>query len=261
MALDRTIPTRSSPRTPTRSGWSPRTGWPSTWASPGSSSSSPTRTCCSTTPGTSRARSRSTGTPSSTTRSRATTSTARGSPLCGERGHLPRHHGRLLRRPQQLVGHLRAVGVQPLRPPGRADPGRRTRQVGGRGPGDDHRGARSRSRSTTRSSSATTRRSARSRTTCSRTSGRAAGRRPLARRVLRRAAAHARLPAGGRAARRPHPRRGERAVGAGGGRGRHVQDRGPSWRRSTSRSRACPRPTTWSPTAASASAPATPGSC
>ena len=49
-------------------------------------------------------------------------------------------------------------------------------------------------------------------------------RRALARRVQRRAAAHARLPAGGRAARRPHPGRHERPVGAGRGRGRHVQD-------------------------------------
>ena len=67
--------------------------------------------------------------------------------------------------------------------------------------------------------------------------GAAAGRRALARRVLRRAAAHAGLPAGGRGARRPHPGRGERPVGPRRGRGRHVQDRAPSWRRSTSRSR------------------------
>ena len=45
--------------------------------------------------------------------------------------------------------------------------------------------------------------------------GQAAGRRALARRVLRRAAAHARLPAGRRAARRPHPRREEHPLGAG----------------------------------------------
>ena len=50
-------------------------------------SSSPTRTCCSTTPGTSRARSRSTGTPSSTTRSPATTSTRRAfAELCAAKG-------------------------------------------------------------------------------------------------------------------------------------------------------------------------------
>ena len=51
------------------------------------------------------------------------------------------------------------------------------------------------------------------------------GRRPLPRRVLRRAAAHARLPAGGRAARRPHPRRPVGAVGPRSRRGRHLQDR------------------------------------
>ena len=42
------------------------------------------------------------------------------------------------------------------------------------------------------------------------------------------AAAHARLPAGRRAARRAHPRRDERSVGPGGQRGRHVQDRATS---------------------------------
>ena len=66
----------------------------------------------------------------------------------------------------------------------------------------------------------------------------AAGRRPLPRRVLRRAAAHARLPAGGRDARRPHPRREVGAVGPRGRRGRHVQVSGPTSRRSTSPSRA-----------------------
>ena len=137
--------------------------------------------------------------------------------------HRPRHHRGLLRRPQQLVGHLRPVGVQPVRPPRRAHPRRRPGQVDRRGPRDDHRSSRSRKPSTTRSSSATTPRSGPSATTSSPTSGQAAGRRALARRVLRRAAAHARLPAGGRGARRPHPRRGQRAVGAGRRRGRHVQ--------------------------------------
>ena len=88
----------------------------------------------------------------------------------------------------------------------------------------------------------------------------AAGRRPLPRRVLRRAAAHARLPAGGGHARRPHPRREVGAVGARGRRGRHVQVRGPTSRRSTSPSRASTPTTTWSPTAGSASARRTPGS-
>src|SRR6185437_3706799 len=59
-----TTQTRNCPPTPTRSAWSPPSGWPSTWVNPGSWWSSPTRTCCSTTPATSPARSRSTGTPS-----------------------------------------------------------------------------------------------------------------------------------------------------------------------------------------------------
>ena len=54
--------------------------------------------------------------------------------------------------------------------------------------------------------------------------GRAVGRRALARRVLRRAAAHAGLPAGGRGPRRPHPGRGEHPVGPRRGGRRHVQD-------------------------------------
>ena len=51
----------------------------------------------------------------------------------------------------------------------------------------------------------------------------AAGRRALAAGVLGRADRDARLRAGGRAARRPHPGRGVDPVGAGGDRGRHVQ--------------------------------------
>ncbi len=53
--------------------------------------------------------------------------------------------------------------------------------------------------------------------------GSAADRRPLARRVHRRAHAHARIPGRGRAPRWAHPRREVGAVGARRGRGRHVQ--------------------------------------
>ena len=174
--------------------------------------------------------------------------------------HRPRHHRRLLRRQEQLVGHLRAVGVLPVRPPRRADPRRRPRQVGGRGPRAHHRGAQAGAgrlpgrRARRHHDPRLPRRRARA-------PRQAAGRRALARRVLRRAAAHARLPAGRRAARRPHPGRGERAVGPGRRRGRHVQAAAPTSRRSTSPSRASRPTTTSSPTAASASAPATPGSC
>ena len=68
-------------------------------------------------------------------------------------------------------------------------------------------------------------------------------------------------PAGGRAARRPHPRRQERALGAGGQRRRHLQERRRAAGHLRSTSRASSPTTPWWPTAASASAPATPGSC
>ena len=84
----------------------------------------------------------------------------------------------------------------PVRARGRAAARRRPGQVGRRGPRADPRGAQARAAWTTRSWSATTRRSVPSGTTCWPTSA-APGRRPLPRRVLRRAAAHAGLPAGG----------------------------------------------------------------
>ena len=59
--------------------------------------------------------------------------------LVGEQGHRPRHHRRHLRRQEQLVGRLRAVGVLPVRPRGRPAARRRARQVGGRGPRVHHR--------------------------------------------------------------------------------------------------------------------------
>ena len=89
----------------------------------------------------------------------------------------------------------------------------------------------------------------------------AAGRRALARRVLRRAAAHARLPAGGRAARRAHPGRGQRAVGAGRRRGRHLQAARRPGGDLPAGAGPVPGRRRRSPTAGSASAPATPGSC
>ena len=88
----------------------------------------------------------------------------------------------------------------------------------------------------------------------------AADRRPLPRGVHRPAHPHAGLPGGGRAARRPHPHGGLRAVGPGRRRGRHV----PQPRRTRGdlpgRGRPEPKATTSSPTAGSASVPATPGS-
>ena len=80
-----------------------------------------------------------------------------------------------------------------------------------------------------------------------------ARRRPLAAGVLRRADRDARLRAGGRAARRPHPGRGVGPVGAGGARGRHVQVGRRAVASSTAR-RASPTASRSSPTAGSASA-------
>ena len=54
-------------------------------------------------------------------------------------GDRPSDDGRLLRRQVQLVGCVRAVGVQPLRPPGPPPGRRRARQVGGGGQADDDR--------------------------------------------------------------------------------------------------------------------------
>ena len=57
-------------------------------------------------------------------------------------GHHPRHHAGALRRPEQLVGGVRAVGVHAVRPPGRAAAGRRPGQVDRRGPPAEHRRCR-----------------------------------------------------------------------------------------------------------------------
>ncbi len=151
--------------------------------------------------------------------------------------HRPRHHRRVLRRPQQLVGHLRPVGVQPVRPPRRPPPRRRPGQVGGRGPRDDHRAARSPTPASTRSSSATTPRSGPSGTTCSPTSASrwSTSARPASTpascctcpTTRRRAPCAAATSRARRACRGPAPP--PRTA---------PSSRVPSWRRSTSRSRA-----------------------
>ena len=88
-----------------------------------------------------------------------------------------------------------------------------------------------------------------------------ADRRPLPRGVQRRAHHRAGLPRGGRAARRPHPDREERAVGASRRRGRQLQDPRRARRDLPRRGGPQGRRRRSSPTAASASARATPGSC
>ena len=85
-------------------------------------------------------------------------------------------------------------------------------------------------------------------------------RRPLARRVRRPAARPGPPAAGAVAAGRPHPDRAERAVEQGGQRRRHLQVRRGAAARSTA-ARASTSARTPSPTAGSASARRTPGSC
>ena len=87
-----------------------------------------------------------------------------------------------------------------------------------------------------------------------------AGRRALPAGVLRRADRDGGLRAGGRAALRPHPRRGQRAVGPGGERGRHLQVRA-GVARPVRRQGSAERQRRRRRTAASASAPRTRGSC
>ena len=63
----------------------------------------------------------------------ATTSTREGfAALLSRQGHQPRHDRRLLRRQLQLVGGLRPVGVQPVRPPRHPPARRRPAEVGRR---------------------------------------------------------------------------------------------------------------------------------
>ena len=106
-----------------------------------------------------------------------------------------------------------------------ADHERRPGEVGGRGPAAHPRRAQPHRRPRTPRRSRMTA-SARSATTCRRPSATAAsraGRRPLAGRVQRREAPHGGVPAGGRPAGRPRPRRAEHPLGDGRQRGRHLQ--------------------------------------
>ena len=69
-----------------------------------------------------------------------------GSPADVREGHLQGHHAGALRRQEQLVGGVRAVGVLAVRPPGRAPDGRRPGQVDRRGPPGQHRHPEARAR-------------------------------------------------------------------------------------------------------------------
>ncbi len=140
--------------------------------------------------------------------------------------HRQRHHRRLLRRQKQLVGLLRLLGLQTVRP--RKMPGheRRPQALGSRRPPmvarsgaqiSPHFVHRQRSRSVhprfpRRGAQAHPRRQA-------------AGRRAIAGRIHRRIDRHARLSAGRCPARRPHSRRREHSLVEGCQRRRHIQIR------------------------------------
>ena len=84
-------------------------------------------------------------------------------------GHQRRHDRRLLRRQEQLVGHLRALGAPALRPQEREGHGRRAAPLGGRGPAAHDRRALLSRAATSPSRSVTTAGSAPSATRCSST--------------------------------------------------------------------------------------------
>ena len=222
-------------------------------------SSSPTRTCCSTTPATSPARSRSTGTPTSTTRTCATTSTASSSPTLMDRKGISRDDTVVIYGDKSnwwaayalwvftLFGHPDVRLLDGGRDLWISDGRDTTLDVPNK---HDHRLPRRRAR----------------RRTDPRVQGRrarhprdaAADRRPLAAGVHRRAHPHARLPRGGRTARRPHPDRAARSRGP-----RRPTTAAGSAAAPNSRSCTASSPPTTrrSSTAASVSARATPGSC
>ncbi len=174
-------------------------------------------------------------------------------------GRRQRRHRRALRRQQQLVRRLRLLVLQALRPPGREAARRRAQEVGARQPqARPTRSPRARPPTTPRRSR--TSRSARSATR----SSTAIGTKNLvdvrspdeyAGRLL----APAHLPQE-QAQRAGHiPARGQHPVEQGGRRGRHVPLRRRAQGALRRRGRR-PRARTPSPTAASASAPRTPGS-
>ena len=136
--------------------------------------------------------------------------------LMRAKGIVAGHDRRLLRRQEQLVGHVRPLGLPTLRPRTRRGDGRRPEEVGGRGAADDD--GRARRIPPTELPGARARRRGDPRLPRRRAGAPAsegpAGRRALPEEFTRREAAHARVPAGRRDARRAHPRRAERSLGA-----------------------------------------------
>ena len=180
--------------------------------------------------------------------------------LFGSRGVSNDHTDRALRRPQQLVRGLHVLVPEVLRPRQREADERPAREVDQRRAADQHRRAFVRGRDLQGAGARRLDPRAARRDAGAGRQRHQARRRALAAGVLGRADRDGRLRAGGRAALRAHPGRGQRAVGPGGQRGRHVQVRGRAARTSTA-ARACSTATTSWRTAASASARRTPGSC
>ena len=180
----------------------------------------------------------------------------------GQPRHLQRPHRRPLRRPQQLVRRLHLL-VLPLLRPRQGEAGQRpAREVDRRGPRDDApRSRRTRRRPSPPQPGDESIRAFRDEVTAALDADDQPGRRAQPAGVLGRADRDGRLRAGGRAARRPHPRRRVGPVGAGGERGRHLQigRRAARAVHVEGRDRRTARRS--SPTAGSASARRTPGSC
>ena len=165
-----------------------------------------------------------------------------------------------LRRQQQLVRLLRLLVLQALRPRGRQAARRRPQEVGAGLPRPGRRGPRARPPPTYKAKPQNTSIRAFRDDVVAAIGIAEPGRRPLARRVLRQAARPGAPPAGAVAASGPRPDRPQHPVVEERQRRRHLQVR----RRAQGalrRTRASTSPRTPSPTAASASAPRSPGSC
>ncbi|CAA9552843.1 MAG: Thiosulfate sulfurtransferase, rhodanese, partial [uncultured Thermoleophilia bacterium] len=135
-----------------------------------------------------------------------------------------RHDGDPVRRQEQLVRRLRVLVPQAVRARGRPDHGRWQAEVDRRGAGADDRRPDARADDVHGAGARrVAARAPRGRAAHRRDGRRASRRRAFPAGVLGRTDRHARLRAGGRAARRAHPGRQVDPVGQGGAGGRHVQ--------------------------------------
>ena len=144
--------------------------------------------------------------------------------ICSKAGIAQRHHRRLLRRQVELVGLLRLLGVQALRPRGLPDPERRPEALDRPEAADDHRGPElpaDQVHRRRRDESAI--RAFRDEVLAHFEVGQAAARRPEPEGVHRRADPHGGLSPGRLAPGRPHPGRSQRPLGPRRQRRRDVQ--------------------------------------